>query len=167
MINAYKPSEKFIEKFTKSAGVNLEADFIDLVLSNLPVQPMMERSEKMLYSKMIAYYLQKNYQINYDAKRFYEMLYQNFVEQDGFWFTSNQINSYGDFKKRMKLEGSDDYQKGTMMLFVVDEKSALLWLHNFLNEPRDFSDISTAFTKLSNIHGDIVPKERTSITKGI
>jgi DNA modification methylase len=157
MINAYKPSEKFIEKFTKSAGVNLEADFIDLVLSNLPVQPMMERSEKMLYSKMIAYYLQKNYQINYDAKRFYEMLYQNFVEQDGFWFTSNQINSYGDFKKRMKIEGSDDYQKGTMMLFVVDEKSALLWLHNFLNEPRDFSDISTAFTKLSNIHGDIVP----------
>ena len=85
------------------------------------------------------------------------MLYQNFVEQDGFWFTSNQINSYGDFKKRMKIEGSDDYQKGTMMLFVVDEKSALLWLHNFLNEPRDFSDISTAFTKLSNIHGDIVP----------
>jgi hypothetical protein len=59
MINAYKPSEKFIEKFTSSVGVNLEGDFIDLVLSNLPVQPMIERTEKMLYSKMIAYYLQK------------------------------------------------------------------------------------------------------------
>lgn len=157
MINAYKPSEKFIEKFTSSVGVNLEGDFIDLVLSNLPVQPMIERTEKMLYSKMIAYYLQKGYQINYDAKRFYEMLYQNFVEQDGYWFTSNQINSYSEFKKRLKIEGTDDYIKGTLLMFVIDEKSALLWLHSFLSEPRDFSDISTAFTKLSNIQGDIVP----------
>ena len=157
MINAYKPDEKFIEKFTSSVGVNLEGEFIDLVLSNLPVQPMIERTEKMLYSKMIAYYLQKGYQINYDAKRFYEMLYQNFVEQDGYWFNSNQINSYSEFKKRLKIEGTDDYVKGTLLMFVIDEKSALLWLHNFLSEPRDFSDISTAFTKLSNIQGDIVP----------
>lgn len=93
---------------------------------------------------MIAYYLQKGYQINYDAKRFYEMLYQNFVEQDGYWFTSNQINSYSEFKKRLKIEGTDDYIKGTLLMFVIDEKSALLWLHSFLSEPRDFSDISTA-----------------------
>lgn len=157
MINAYKPSEKFIEKFISQAGVDVEIDFINLFLSNLPVSPMMERTEKMLYSKMIAYYLQKGYQINYDAKRFYEMLYQNFIEQDGYWFTANQLNSYSEFKKKFKLEGTDDYKKGTLLMFIVDEKSALLWLHNYLNEPRNFSDISTAFTKISNIQGDIVP----------
>ena len=42
-------------------------------------------------------------------------------------------------------------------LFIVDEKSAILWLNNFISTPKSFSDISTAFTKLSNIHGDIVP----------
>ena len=157
MINAYKPSEKFTEKFISLAGVDVEIDFTEIFLANLPVSPMMERTEKMLYSKMIAYYLQKGYQINYDAKRFYEMLYQNFVEQDGYWFTANQINSYSEFKKKFKLEGTEDYKKGTLLMFIVDEKSALLWLHSFLNEPKSFSDVSTAFTKISNIQGDIVP----------
>jgi DNA modification methylase len=157
MINAYKPSEKFIEKFISYAGVDVEIDFTEIFLSNLPVSPMMERTEKMLYSKMIAYYLQKGYQINYDAKRFYTMLYQNFVEQDGYWFTANQINSYSEFKKKFKLEGTEDYKKGTLLMFIVDEKSALLWLHSFLIEPKSFSDLSTAFTKISNIQGDIVP----------
>lgn len=63
MINAYKPSESFTKKITSAAGVNVEIDFTKLVLQNLPVQPMIERTEKMLYSKMIAYYLQKGYQI--------------------------------------------------------------------------------------------------------
>lgn len=157
MINAYKPSESFTKKITSAAGVNVEIDFTKLVLQNLPVQPMIERTEKMLYSKMIAYYLQKGYQINFDAKRFYEMIYENFVEQDGYWFTKEQINSFTAFVKQMKMSGKEELNKGMQFLFIVDEKSAILWLNAFISEPKSFSDISTAFTKLSNIHGDIVP----------
>ena len=44
------------------------------------------------------------------------------------------------------------------MLFVSDEKSALLWLFNFLKTPKTFSDIHTAFTQISSIHDDDVPE---------
>jgi DNA modification methylase len=157
IINAYKPNEGFLDKFLTQAGANVEIEFVNIFLSNLPIQPMIERTEKMIYTKMIGYYLQKGYQINYDAKTFYEMLYQNFIEQDGYWFTANQINSYSEFKKKMKMEGIHGEKKGTMMLFIIDERSAILWLQSFLAEPKSFSDISTAFNKISNIRGDVVP----------
>jgi len=157
IISAYKPSESFLEKFLTQAGANVEIEYVNIFLSNLPIQPMIERTEKMIYTKMIGYYLQKGYQINYDAKTFYEMLYQNFIEQDGYWFTANQINSYSELKKKMKLEGIHGENKGTMMLFIIDERSSILWLQSFLAEPKSFSDISTAYNKLSNIRGDIVP----------
>ena len=85
------------------------------------------------------------------------MLFRNFIEQDGYWFTSNQINSYIEFRKKVKLEGITEYQKGALLLFISDERSALFWLNSYLSEPRNFSDIHTAFTKLSNIQGDKVP----------
>lgn len=157
IINAYKPSHEFMNKFITQAGENVELEFVNMFLQSLPIQPMIERTEKMLYSKMIAYYLQKAYQINYDAKSFYEMLFQNFIEQDGFWFTSNQINSYTEFKKKVKIDGLDKENQNNMMLFIVDEKSSILWLQNFLSEPQNFSDISTAYNKISNISGDLVP----------
>jgi len=156
MISAYKPNADFTHRFTTQAGANVELEFIKLFLDNLPPQPMIERTEKMLYSKMVAYYLQKGYQINLDAKTFYEMLFQNFISQDGFWFTTEQVNSYEDFKKEMKLKGNQK-NDGNMLLFIIDEKSSILWLQNFLTEPKNFSDISTAYTKISNIRGDVIP----------
>jgi len=157
IINAYKPSEQFLTNFVANAGHNVEIEFIEGLLSSLPIQPMLERTEKMLYSKMIAYYLLKGYQINYDARSFYEMLYQNFIEQDGYWFTSNQINSYADFKKSHNVEELGQGKQESLLFFIVDERSALIWLESFLSNPKSFSDISTAFNKLSNIQGDEVP----------
>jgi len=157
IINAYKPSEKFLNNFVANAGQNVEIEFVEDLLSSLPIQPMLERTEKMLYSKMIAYYLQKGYQINYDARSFYEMLYQNFIEQDGYWFTSSQINSYADFKKKHSVEDIGKGKQESLLFFIVDERSALIWLESFLSTPKSFSDISTAYNKLSNIQGDEVP----------
>lgn len=160
IINAYKPSEGFLNNFIANAGQNVEIEFVEDLLSSLPIQPMLERTEKMLYSKMIAYYLQKGYQINYDARSFYEMLYQNFIEQDGYWFTSSQINSYADFKKKHSIEDIGKGKQESLLFFIVDERSALIWLESFLSTPKSFSDISTAFNKLSNIQGDEVPDLR-------
>ena len=157
IINAYKPSESFLSSFTSNAGRNVEIEFIGDLLSSLPIQPILERTEKMLYSKMIAYYLQKGYQINYDARSFYEMLYQNFIEQDGYWLTTNQIDSYANFKRKHSVKGSGDGSQESIIFFIVDERSALIWLENFLSKPKNFSDILTAFNKLSNIQGDEVP----------
>ena len=158
VISAYKPSKGFEIRFLKNAGEGLEVDFIHEFLHQQPIRPLMERTAKMLYSKMLSYYIQHGYEVRYDAKTFYQMLRENFAEEDGYWFNANQINSYIEYKKKMKLEGIDDIKQGAMMMFVTDEKSALVWLHNFLNEPNSFSDIHTAFTQLANIQGDEVPE---------
>lgn len=160
VISAFKPSNKFDTNFAKSAGENLEMLFIEEFLTNLPISPKIERTEKMLYSKMIAYYIQRGYEIRYDAKSFYSLLHSNFIQEDGFWFTSGQINSYLEHKKQQKLEGIDEVRSGEMFLFVTDEKSALVWLYNFLSVPKTFSDISVAFNQTANIQGDTVPDLR-------
>jgi DNA modification methylase len=158
VISAFKPSNSFSEKFIKQTGEGLEISFINEFLSNLPKKPAIERTDKMLYSKMLAYYIQRGYEINYDAKSFYKMLKENFVQEDGFWFTTKQIDSYMEYKKQMKLEGMDDIKSGSSLLFVSDEKSALVWLYNFLSEPKTFSEISVAFNQLANIEGDEIPE---------
>ena len=157
VISAYKPDSKFEVLFFNSAGENLEIEFVKQFLVNLPKQPAIERTEKMLYSKMLAYYIQRGYEIRYDANTFYKMLEGNFIEVDGYWFLHEQIEAYHEYKKKMKLEGLSKVQQGVMMLFITDEKSALLWLYNFLLEPKSFSNIHTAFTKLSEISGDLMP----------
>jgi len=157
VISAFKPSIFFQNRFLKQAGENLEVDFIKEFIDNILPRPIIERTDKMLYSKARAYYVQNGYEVNLDSKSFYSLLQNNFIQEDGYWFTPKQISSYREFKQKMKLEGIEDIKQGAMMLFVTDEYSALLWLYNFLFEPKTFSQISTAFTQLSEIQGDNVP----------
>lgn len=160
VISAYKPKQQFEQKFLEMAGEGLEKEFIKMHLSHLPAEPGVERTEQMLYSKLLAYYVQRSYVVKYDAASFYKMLRHKFTEEDGYWFNPEQIAAYREYKKKMQLEGSEAFKTGQMVLFVADEKSALLWLHAFLSEPRDFKIIHPAFTKLANISGDRVPDLR-------
>lgn len=160
VISAFKPEKQFENRFLSLAGKDLEADFIKQFLSKLPIHPSIERTEKMLYSKMLSFYIQHGYEVNMDAKTFYKMLNTIFFEQDGLWFTLEQTSLYSEYKKKMKLEGMDEFRFGSMFLYITDEKSALVWLYNFLLETRSFSEIHTAFTQLANIQGDNVPELR-------
>ncbi|MDM8557186.1 hypothetical protein QUF75_20900 [Desulfococcaceae bacterium HSG7] len=158
IISAYKPKTSFSEQFLKSAGANLEIEFVRQFLENLPIRPAVERTEKMLYSKMLASYVQHGYEVRYDSKSFYIMLNEYFTEIDGYWFNSDQLENYDEFKKQMKLEGIDEIKHGQYTLFISDEKSALIWLHQFLDEPKTLSDVHAAFHKLSNVSDDVVPE---------
>jgi DNA modification methylase len=160
VISAYKPRQNFEQRFLEQAGEGFEAEFIQMHLFHLPAEPSVERTEQMLYSKLLAYYVQRGYTVKYDAHQFYTMLRDQFIEQDGFWFNPGQQQAYAEYKKKMKLEGLEDMQTGQFSLFVSDEKSALIWLHTFLNQPKDYSTIYTAFTKISNIGADQVPELR-------
>lgn len=157
IISAFKPTNSFENRFLKQTGENLEVDFIFQFLENVPRRPAIERTDKMLYSKMLAYYIQRGYEVRYDSKSFYKLLQNNFISEDGYWFNPEQISAYREFKQKMKLEGIEDIKQGSMLLFITDENSSLLWLYNFISEPKSFSQISTAFTQLSEIQGDNVP----------
>lgn len=159
VISAFKPQESFIST-VKSNGDGLEMNFVEEFLINLPLRPVVERTDKMLYSKAIAFFLQRGLSINYDAKTFYSKLRAHFIEEDGFWFTSDQINSYIEYKKKAKLEGIDEIKLGSVNLFVTDEKSAIVCLYHFLAQPKSFSDISVTYNQLANIQDDQVPELR-------
>jgi len=156
VINAYKPRQHFEELFLKSAGAGLERDFIEQHLDHLAAEPNIERSEQMLYSKMLAHYVQHGYEIRLNAKQFYTLLRDNFKLMDGFWFTDAQVTEYDEWKKEQGLQAIEEIAKGQQTLFVSDENSALIWLYNFLNYQKTYSDILTAYNQIiTNIDDDI------------
>jgi len=158
VISAYKPNQSFEDHFLANAGEGFEEEFIKMHLSHLKVEPTVERTEQMLYSKLIAYYVQRSYAVKYDAGTFYKMLRANFIEEDGYWFNKDQIESYREFKQKMRLEEIEDLKSGQMMMFIDCEKSAIIWLHTFLDTPKDFQTIHPAFTKIANMSNDRVPE---------
>ncbi len=157
VISAYKPKQSFERRFLEQTGAGLEEEFIRMHLSHLPAEPSIERTEQMLYSKLLAYYVQRGYAVKYDAKTFYKMLHHHFKEEDGYWFNADQLAAYREYKKKLKLEGLADVKQGQLSLFVCDEKSALQWLYVFLDRGKDLKTTHPAFTKVSNISGDQVP----------
>ncbi|MCP4110754.1 MAG: site-specific DNA-methyltransferase [Desulfobacteraceae bacterium] len=165
VISAYKPKQSFETQFIANAGQGLEEKFIKMHLNQLPTEPTIERTEQMLYSKLLAYYIQRGYAIKYDAAEFYKMLRQNFTEEDGYWFNTNQIASYIEYKQKMKLDEIGEIKTGQLLLFVNDEKSAIVWLNAFLNKPKDFQTVHPAYTKISNISGDNVPDIKELLDK--
>ena len=126
VINAYKPKLEFSEKFLKNAGANMELEFITHQLENLPIRPNIERTEKMLYSKMLAHYVENGFKIRYNSTNFYKLLSDNFIELDGFWFLDSQISEYNKWKKDLSLDQISEILDGQQVLFISDEKSALL-----------------------------------------
>jgi len=158
VINAYKPRQHFEDNFLKRAGAGLEQDFIEQHLDHLAAEPNIERSEQMLYSKMLAHYVQHGYEIKLNAKHFYTLMRDNFKLMDGFWFTDAQVTAYDEWKKEHGLQAVEEIAKGQQTLFVSDENSALIWLYNFLNIPKNYSDILTAFNPATTNTDDDIPE---------
>ena len=57
----------------------MEIDFITQQLEHLPIRPNIERTDKMLFSKMLAHYVENGFKIKYNASTFYDLLSQNLV----------------------------------------------------------------------------------------
>ena len=165
IISAYKPKEGFQNKFLELAGDGLEEEFIKMHLAHLKTEPSVERTEQMLYSKLLAYYVQRSYTVKYDSSTFYKMLRDNFIGEDSYWFNEDQLDNYREYKKKMLLEDITEIKSGQMVLFIQDEKTAIIWLNTFLNESMDFQEIHPAYTKIANISGDNVPDIKELLDK--
>jgi len=159
LINAYKPSKKFRNTFLHKVGFNMENEFIDMHLDKLPIEPNIERTQQMLYSKLLAQYIQNGFEVRMDASEFYLMLEKYFVERDGYWFNECQIETY---EKRLKL--SDNLGKlniNQSVLGVSDEKTAIIWLTQYLRKPRTYDEIYIDFSKNLLTSEDKIPELKT------
>lgn len=149
VINAYKPKTEFKERFLKTAGEGMEVEFVKQQLNHLPIEPNVERTEQMLYSKMLAHYIENGFKIKYNSQNFFELLENNFVELDGYWFDESEVLRYNEWKsKQGNLDKIKELKNSGMILFINNEKTALQWIYQFLNEPRSYSDILTSYNMI-------------------
>lgn len=153
VINAYKPSSSFSNKFLKTAGLNMEKEFIGLHLKKLPIEINLERTQQRLYSKLLSYYIQNGFEVRLDAPDFYKLLKRYFTEINGNWFNFNQVEEY---YQKNKL--SNDKFKEQTILGFNDEKTAIIWLNQFLKKPKTYDEIYIGFTKNSLTSEDKIPE---------
>ena len=159
VINAYKPPFGFENKLLKKSGFNMELDLIEMHLNKLPIEKNPERTQQMLYSKLLAFYIQNGFEIpNYDASEFYDFLKRHFVERGGYWFTFSQVDK---FDEKLKLnEKIGEHDVGQSILGIYDEKSAIIWLNQFLKEPKTYDDIFINFSRNLLTSFDNIPELR-------
>lgn len=164
IINAYKPRAGFAQRFLSQAGRGLETEFVRQHLAQLPLAANVERSKEMLYSKYLAYYVQHGYQVAYNAEQFYRALPQwGLVERDGYWFADEaQANEYE--KRKARIHGRT--RQAQAVLFVSDERSARQWLWGFLDEPKTYDEIYTAFVKALQTPEDQLPEPMVMLEEG-
>jgi 16S rRNA G966 N2-methylase RsmD/DNA-directed RNA polymerase subunit RPC12/RpoP len=161
-ISCYKPSEDFEYKFNTLQGDKVVWDFINEHLHHLPVHikrennttAIIERSPKILYDRLITFYLMRGLSVPIDAKDFQEGLKQRFEERDGMFFSAEQVAEYDE----KKATAPNVVQ---ISWIVTNESDAIEWLKNRLRkESQKYQDIMPEFriATQSLRKGDTLPE---------
>lgn len=137
VISAYKPKDSFRRSFIQKSGSEETAwEFVRQHLSNLPVavkkagaiEVISERQAFLLWDRMVAYHIMQGIAVPLDATDFYRGLDDKFLKRDGMYFLSDQVNEYDLARSTCEVENIQ------FSLFVSDEKSAIGWLYQQLDE---------------------------------
>lgn len=153
VISAYKPKEHFLRDFTLKAGTEDTAwDFVRQHMANLPIvvlkngkiELIAERQAYLLFDRMVAYHIMHGIPVPIDATDFYKGLDERFLKRDGMYFLSDQINEYDMARATCEVESIQ------FSLFVSDEKSAIAWLYQQLDEnsgdgPQTYQELMPKF----------------------
>jgi len=161
IITCFKPSSKLKDKFETGNDVSGNVwDFVAELLEHLPVHltdnksttAVVERNSKILYDRLIAYYVQHGYAVPIDAIEFQKGLKERFIERDGMYFTASQALEYEE--KRSKSEGFVP-----MALFIASESDGIEWLKRKLDEPKTYQELQPDWMKdlVAPKKGDLLP----------
>ena len=163
VITCFKPTESFIEQFEANAWTASSVwDFIDEFLAHLPVHlqrenattAIVERSPKILYDRVVTYYVQKGLPVPIDASEFQIGLRERYSEEDGMFFTPGQLAEYREKKKTAP-------EFLSLGLIVSNESDGIEWLRNQLREgPKTYQQLSPEWMQaISGLRkGDILPE---------
>lgn len=162
VITCYKPSKELTFKLEDSLDKSANAmDFIEELLVHLPIHQekdnsttaVVERSPKILYDRLISYYVRHGYAIPMDAQEFQKSLHDRFIERDGMFFTASQALEYED--KKSKTTGIVP-----MALFIGSEAEGIEWLKRELETPQTYSELQPEWMKnmTPTKKGDILPE---------
>ena len=160
-ISCFKPSERLIYKFEQDSAENNVWDFVDELLSRLPVHletgnkttAVIERSPKILYDRLISFYVQHGFQVPLNAQEFQAGLRERYTERDGMFFLPAQAVQYDEMRKH-----TEGFQ--TALFFVDSEQGGIAWLNNELATPQTYQDLQPKWMQAINgvRKGDILPE---------
>ena len=152
VISAYKPNDAFEREFSLRAGTERTAwAFVRQHLSNLPItvkkggqlEVLAERQAFLLWDRMVAYHIMHGIAVPMDAVDFYKGLDEKFLKRDNMYFLPNQVNKYDAVRATCEVENIQ------YSLFVSDEKSAIGWLYQQLDErsgsPQTYAELMPKF----------------------
>lgn len=161
IISCFKPTEQLLYKFENEASETNVWDFIDELLSRLPVHlehsnkttAVVERSPKILYDRLISFYVQHGFPVPLNAQEFQAGLRERYAERDGMYFTPSQAAKYDKLRKR-----TDGFQAS--LFFVDSEQGGIAWLNNELSTPQTYQDLQPKWMQAINgvRKGDILPE---------
>ena len=162
VISCYKPSSEFENKFKTLSGDLAVWDFVSEHLHHLPshigkensTTAIVERSPKIIFDRLITFYLMKGLPVPIDARDFQEGLKQKFIERDSMYFTAEQAAEYDE----KKAKSSNFVQ---LSLIVTNESDAIEWLKDRLRkQAQKYQDIMPDFriATQSLRKGDTLPE---------
>lgn len=144
IISCFKPTTAFVNKFESTSDfVTNTWTFVEELLEHLPVHmkkdnsttAVIERSPKILFDRLIAYYVQRGYPVPMDAAEFQRGLKDRFVERDGMFFTAEQAIQYEEKKK-------DTTSFVGLFVLVGSEAEGIEWLKRKLEDgPKTYAEI--------------------------
>ncbi|WP_462409362.1 DNA methyltransferase [Neobacillus sp. Marseille-QA0830] len=151
VISAYKPKEKVLNIMNRSLSDNENVwIFVENHLKQLPIfikdkngvaEIVVERTPRVLFDRMVAYYVQNGLIVPLSSAEFQEGVMHRFPMRDGMAFLESQLAEYD--KKRLTIK---EFMQ--MELFVVGENSAIEWIRQqLLKKPQTRQEIYPAFMK--------------------
>jgi hypothetical protein len=162
VISCYKSSIEFENKFLLQK-INVAIwDFIEEHFYHLPIHlsrgnnttSIIERTPKILFDRLITFYLMRGFPVPIDARDFQDGLRLRFVERDGMYFTSEQAAEYDEKKAKAP-------QFIQLALIVTNESDAIEWLKDRLRkQSQKYQDIMPEFriATQSLRKGDTLPE---------
>lgn len=148
VISAYKPNGGLEGRLAQSGSSEESVwDFVRSHLNYLPVVKfsggelsfIAERDPRILFDRMVAWFVRHNVAVPMSTQEFQGGLAQNFQARDGMYFLPEQVAEYD--RKRAQVEHAPQ-----MELFVSDERSAIAWLSGFLkSRPSTYQELHPEF----------------------
>lgn len=159
-ISCYKPSEN-IEYDIKSKSEESIWNIVDDHLSHVAkfikkdgkALFITERDPRIIYDRVISYYIQNGKDIPLDSNKFQCGLLERFIERDGMFFSAADAAEYEEQKKR-----TNGFQ--TLALIITTEQEGIHWLRNELEgKPQTRQDLHPKWMAAlgGGKRGDIVP----------
>lgn len=152
VISAYKPKNSLKQSLLLEAGTEETAwTFVRQHLENIPVvvikddkiEVVAERQAYLLFDRMVAYHIMQGIPVPLDATDFYKGLDERFLKRDNMYFLPDQVNEYDTARIKTEVEQIQ------FSLFVTNEKTAISWLYQQLDEqgdgPQTYAEIQPKF----------------------